>query len=1352
MCLKSACRKTSAISLALCFLLLKSSFAGAQNYIFDLEHRGVEEGLPTDGLLEIAQDREGYMWFSSNSAIFRYDGVTFKSWPHHNLDLLMPMVPNFAFDDAGRVWYANRTNTLAGDSCGVINPASGKVLSMREASGNRFGLADLQFVTNPDSSTLVAVTHAGTYHLLKEGKWSELITFTDNFRPSMVCRPAQEGGYWIVNDIELLRINQRQIKERYEIPMQSPSRVSNLEMVDGIPRLDITGRKVNRNYILQEDSLVPYAPPGSTPETLHRIMLEHKDFTIFATLDSLLITDRSKARLKGYPITALCDLGKGFFARSLMDRQGNLWITSSLGLTKIDIRQNPFKIHLPRSRQPGIAVLDGQLTIHEPPTDSIINPHPGYKGPANMVLSYYVDDADRIWMGHIRPYISVHDPSSSTTTHIHLNEGHWSEYVYQNPTTGHYWIATNQGLYVLECSQPGLENCQMGRSILPDLGKPILTRDFHRNEEGIWVATQEGVFLVDPETEKWVEHFSTKNGWPAQIIFSMHEDDKGIFWLASMDGGLLRWNRTTNEIRQFAEENGFPSNEVSTVYEDNFQTIWLASRSGLIAFDKNDYSTRLYRSQDGLSHTQHGPLAHTQTEDGTIYLGGHRGITSFHPRDLHQLENRPPMPLHLAKLEVLEGDQDDFTDRTAAFQSKQKIILQPNDRILKVQVALLDFNNRTDNQYAYRLSGKSDQWIQTRENQFTLLNLSYGDHILEVKARGSSGAWTGPNLEISIEVLKPVYLRTWFILSVAFLAVFLIILLVSYRLRSLKKIQRRLENEVKKRTEQIRSDKKVIEAQANELRELDVAKSRFFTNITHEFRTPLTLVIGPVEQELEEDLPSRNKVRLKGILKNARNLLVLINQLLDLSKLESGSMDLEISRGEIVRYTYNLVKQFKPLAEQKQIKISFAPEIKEWETYWDAEKWDRTVYNLISNAIKFTPAGGQVNIVLQRVREGTHESIILAVQDTGLGIEADQIDRIFNRFYQVQGSGTRLQGGTGVGLSLVKELVEFQKGEIKVESVVGEGTVFTVQLPVFKPTSISIDEIGDSTEAGLDEVPLLTAESRDSTLVPDKSGTATGKGDRLKLLIIEDDKELRTFIRSCLDPKVYAIHEAPDGQAGLQIALEIVPDLILSDVMMPKMDGFEVTKAIREHLATSHIPLILLTAKAALESRLEGLRRGADAYLTKPFSPRELTLRIEKLIELRKKLQKRYQKVPRELNVSNSEVEALEIAQPEDQFMSDLMAHLSANIKKGNLSPAEIGKHFALSRSQLYRKVQSLTDKTIRELIRELRCEQALLLIKENSLSLAEISYEVGFSSPSYFSTAFKKHFGKAPSEMVEKP
>ena len=766
--------------------------------------------------------------------------------------------------------------------------------------------------------------------------------------------------------------------------------------------------------------------------------------------------------------------------------------------------------------------------------------------------------------------------------------------------------------------------------------------------------------------------------------------------------------------------------------------------------NKETMMTRTYLTEDGLPHNEFNFTAHFQAKDGTLYFGGLGGLISFHPKDFVGATKKPT-PMQFTDFYVLEEKAEKMTKKTHQFQHSDKITIQPSDKFFEAHFTLLDFDDPERHRYAYKIQGFSDSWQYINENYLRITNLPFGKYTLHVKGQNTRNGWSQKELAVTLEVLKPFYLKAWFITVCLVALIATIILIGRQRVAKLKKDKQHLEAEVQKRTRQIKLDKQTIEQQSQELLQLDKAKTQFFSNITHEFRTPLTLITGPLEQVLPEIEKNSIRQKISGVIKNGYHLLTLINQLLDLSKLEGGKMKVETTHGDIVNYTKDLVSRFQPLAEKKGQRLGFVTSLHVWETHFDKNKWDKIVYNLLSNAMKFTPAEGAIQLSLKKAEQEEKELIQMTVQDSGIGLTAESIEQIFNRFHQVDGSSTRTEEGTGIGLALVKELVELQSGKISVKSQLGMGTSFIVQLPV-----LNEKRIGQAVVALPVELVPIPMPFEPEEALPFIPLTSSNK-ERLELLLIEDNDEIRAYIRHCIDATKYNISEARDGEEGIQKALEIIPDLIISDVMMPKKNGFEVLSAIRSNISTSHIPTILLTAKAALDSRLQGFQRGADAYLTKPFSPQELVLRIEKLIEMRQLMRQRFSNVVMVKSDSYDTNEASRTLSPElnqqlqkeDEFITQIKAFITENIDDPDLNGDFIGKQFALSRMQLHRKLKALINKSISDFTRSIRLETANQLIHQQKFNLSEIAYKTGFSSPSHFSRAFKKEYGKAPSEVI---
>jgi len=539
-------------------------------------------------------------------------------------------------------------------------------------------------------------------------------------------------------------------------------------------------------------------------------------------------------------------------------------------------------------------------------------------------------------------------------------------------------------------------------------------------------------------------------------------------------------------------------------------------------------------------------------------------------------------------------------------------------------------------------------------------------------------------------------------------------------------------------TNQYRIVRRAKKTQEDVFRQVDALKSRFFANISHEFRTPLTLLLGPIEKRLSNATESSDKKELSIMHSNASRLLTLVNQLLDLSRLESGSLKLQCRQLNLNKLIDRVSSQFASMADSKTItyKIDAAEDI---NLFADAEKMEKIITNLLSNAFKFTATNGTIHLIISRRtadKQFPSGAAEIMLKDTGIGIDKDELPKIFERFYQVDNTTTRHYEGSGIGLALVKELVDLHRGSIVAESIASEGTCFTILLPLGKD-HLSSDELASTTAEELSPVQTATLEHTLQEVEEIDAGPSMPK-----LLVVEDNADLRYYLRSCLSNK-YSIVESPDGNDGYQKALELIPDIIVTDLMMPGIDGIELCKKLKADEKTSHIPIILLTAKADHFTKLEGLRTGADDYITKPFSQDELVTRVHNLIAIRRNLQKKYSGQLR-LMPSQIEVESME-----DRFLKKVMTIIEQHIDDQLLSVDMLAEEAAMSNTQLYRKLKSLTGFSPNELIRNTRLERAASLLKQRAGTVADVAYQVGFNNLSYFSKCFKEKFGLSPSEFT---
>jgi len=1345
---------------AILLLLLNCAAAlFSQEHLFEAKVITPEDGLANLMTSAVFKDRQGFVWIGTRYGLNRYDGVTFRLYTRENNGLQSnENILRILEDESGKLWlfYKNRQGILPDSipigALDIFDPKTERAIPFDVYFGGKapFKATDLALpdFADPKKRLWLNTMKGGLYRY--DGTFRKIPRPEDAFFDYLTVDSAD--NIWTARGTSLIRVD-RSGKMSGETTL--PGRIGGMcpGAGQGVWLLTVNTEKVFVWYKPKDGALVPFSfhrdgrPFEIKREAFYFVHRDRKGYWFIGIDGQLNVFDRQGNWLFNYKNLATTLL-------NYFEDDRYLWLTTPSGLIQASVAENRFKlIHkketgysdcrgIAEDGSGNIYFLNTLLFRWNPKTRTYnkLNDREGAFGLFCMDSTVWAGDYTTKSLGY-----EVDLKTGREMRYPVLDPGiHLAYALIKTGVPGRLLAGSNKGLVYVDLRSKQLLPFEKYNGF--DLLKTSEVNFFHQNATGIWLATNNGIFLMEEQAGIVRQYDMASGDLPFNDIRHIHEDKAGVFWLATKGGGIIRWRPATagkrlSESRQFTTADGLSDNYTYAVYEDDYGKLWIPSDKGLMWIDKASFRIRTFLREDGLPHIEFNHTAHYQARDGTLYFGGLGGLIALHPKDF-AAEQTNTTPLGFTGYYLLESGAAQTADKTKTLLQSDVITIRPGDKFFELHFNLLDYAPPGRHRYAYQITGYSDNWNYIGENFVRITNLPYGHYTLRIRGQHSSEGWSERDITLPIDVLKPVYLQWWFIAAVAGIVVFLVLAGVRKRVEILKKDRERLEAEVRKRTLQIEQDKQIIVAQADALQELDKAKTHFFSNITHEFRTPLTLIIGPVEQLTTSDsIAAPIRKSLSGVLKNARHLLVLINQLLDLSKLEGRQMHVKAVHGDIIGYTRDLMNRFKLMAGKKEQHLRFVPDQVVWEIHFDKNAWDKIIYNLLSNAIKFTPNGGTITLSLEQIYEDAREVIHLMVTDTGIGIRTEALDQIFNRFYQADSSSTRTQNGTGIGLALVKELVELQRGDIRVSSRIGAGTTFDIRLPVLPA------EAEPQVPAPLIFPESLVMALADNEIpVPDNAladaadlSPAHPRKEKLELLIIEDNSDMRAYIRNCLHASKYYISEASDGEEGIQKARAIIPDLIVSDVMMPGKNGFEVVQEIRGQLCTSHIPLILLTAKASLESRLQGLERGADAYLTKPFSPQELALQIRNLIAIRQLLRARYQ--------SGSAAEAEPGFQKEDAFMADLRAYITANIDEPNLNVEDLGRHFGISRTQFYRKLDALIARPIGDYIRSICLETAAQLLKERRLSIAEVAYATGFSSPSHFSRTFKKAYGKAPSE-----
>jgi signal transduction histidine kinase/DNA-binding response OmpR family regulator len=727
---------------------------------------------------------------------------------------------------------------------------------------------------------------------------------------------------------------------------------------------------------------------------------------------------------------------------------------------------------------------------------------------------------------------------------------------------------------------------------------------------------------------------------------------------------------------------------------------------------------------DGLPTNEFRPGS-VYRRNGRLLFGSVNGFVAFHPDSIR--DNASVPPVYITGFKVMEKQRNVPATR---------VELRYNENFLSFDFVALNYILPEKNQYAYKMEGIDKDWVYNGTRRFaSYKNLDPGDYIFLVKASNNDGVWNQQGASLILTILPPPW-RTWWAYSL-YGSIGICLL---YVLR---------QNTIKR--ERLKHELKLQRLEAEKMQEINQLKSRFFANISHEFRTPLTLILGPLEKFLSRThTDSEDKSLYLMMQHNAGRLLHLINQLLDLSKLEVGSLKLEPQPADLVAFLKATILSFTSLAQSRQIQYQLHFPADHPVMYFDADKLEKILVNLLSNAFKFTAGGGSVSVTVSfqempSEKQRPKQMLEITVKDSGIGISPEHIDKVFDRFYQANDSDTKQREGTGIGLALSKELVELHGGEISLDSERGKSATFTVRLPL-EVVPITLPPLHP------DELPLTKGTHRIIYEESETENTADHPTINYKnkkqrtplLLVVEDNADIRWYIRENLNTQ-YQIVEAINGVEALTQAIELMPDLIVSDIMMPMMDGIELCRQLKTNECTSHIPVILLTAKAGEASQLEGLETGADDYLTKPFSRKELKVRIKNLIEQRARLRACFSK---KVSVEPKQVA---VTSADEKFLQRALAVVEANMANAEFDVETFGREVGMSRTHIHRKLKALTDQSVSEFIRTIRLKRAAQLLSQKAGNVSEIAYLVGFKEQSYFSRCFQQTFGCAPSEYAAK-
>lgn len=1281
-----------------------------------------KDGLPQSFVSGLVQDADGFIWVGTRNGLARYDGRQFTALHYQQGDtttLSSDVISSLAKDMHQRIWIEHESGEI---DC--LTPRTQRIerISQRrlfarhpvhfarrgwsvDATGNLWGTRLIGGVWCYDWAHQTLRHYTPQSHGLPN----------DTVRG--VLASQRPNRIWLLSRQALSQLNPAtgQVKsvrlpvsiEVAHLPAQAGGTQLLHERANGELMWFYHGRVMLFDPLT--DQFRQAAVPGQTGPGWFATGPDGQDY----------LTTGSRV-YRYTPAGGLVLLGEITVASGveslLVDRSGLIWVgTNAAGIHQLDgsgpfveSHANQAGFHQDLCQQ--VFGLSLARTFGWPTTE-------GSSRLASYSLRSTYDTHNRCWIG-LRYRVGYYD---STRHKINLlpiiptypaSAGNqWGVGGLRFDRAETLWIVDTDG-YVATFDRrhqqwiPWMRANQLRKSI----GYKVFIGDLLVDEHTVWLATHEhGLIRIDRTTQRTqviAKTTSTAN-FPSNQLLGLQPDPTRatLLWIGSYEG-LICFDKTTLRSRVFTTASGLPDNTIYSVVSDDSGYLWLSTNKGLCRFHPRTHQVRTLNTADGLPGDEFNRFHHLRLPDGRLAFGGPEGWTIVEPRSIQNDHFQPPVAL--TELRINNQSVPVTPGKgllPAPINGLEALVVPYGQNTVGLSFAGLQFNQPAKLQYRYQLVGYEESWVKAGTVPLaTYTQLPPGHYLLRVNATNTTGQWSRHLHTLSITVKPP-----WWRTHLAYLlyslgGIGLLRVYVRYRTQRERRAQLHLAQQ----------------READQLRLVDEMKTRFFANITHEFRTPLTLILSPVEALLSELGQSRYGGRLSLIERNAQLLLGLINQLMDLARLDANLMRVTPVLGRPDEQVGHMIQPFTEAAKASHVQLLYQSE--GLDAYWyDAPKLERIVMNLVANALKFTPGTpahpGTVTVTL---RTEAHVGLSLRVADTGIGITTAQLPHLFNRFYQVNDLAHQPPAGTGIGLALVKELVELQAGQIRVESQPGRGTTFWVELPY---------------QVALASQPA--APTRAET--PAESGsTALNKAETATLLLVEDNDDMAQFITQSLPPS-YRVHRATDGQDGLEQAGRLMPDLIISDVMMPRLDGYALCQRLKTDALTDHIPILLLTAKVTQESRMQGLHGGADEYLTKPFHLPELLMRVANLLTTQRRQRERLRV---ELASPTAAVTGPAAAHP---FLEKLHQALDRHLDQPSFGVDALAAEANLSRMQLHRKLKGLTGLSTTEFMRIYRLQRAVPLL-EQGLLVTQAAYAVGFDNPSYFGQCFRELFGKPPS------
>lgn len=1327
------------------------------------ESISIAQGLSQGMVYDILQDKEGFIWVGTKDGLNRYDGYTFKVFtndPSNTRSLSSNSINKLFEDSKGRIWVGTENEGL-----NIYDKKSGEFLRIKHSAANPNGLSGnvIKLMEEiPDGRMLIAAD---------DGKIN-IVTLKDNFLDkntapviTVIAMPNNTNVYGIGID----KSKTIWIGGMDGTVYQFDASKNSFTILPGAQLLN-NGYLVNGEDILINGNLYLYYDNEITP--LFDTNKNPEGNILFRPNSSLW--DKHHRETSFYDISywgvnktivwdAKLQSEKRIIYPFIFDKSGLIWCgTVGYGLRKYNVDNDRFNTQLfGYSSYNILPVNDDDFFIGDVgyrwkrSTNKIIQENAFANIPqVTQIDNVIISSTGDYWLkSDNKGYFKYNPVTKKLTPYPNINnyKGMGSKQPMMEDSKKQIWFTGLGGnITLLHTATEKTTTFNINTNAAKKLSEFAIITALYEDKNGTyWIGTVDGFAHVQlaktPDAEpqiKWYYNNSNPNSLNYNHVTCFLDDpsNSNYLWICTKGGGLNRLEKSSGNFFHLTIKDGLPDNVVYGILTDDAGNIWGSTNRGIFCLSKSkngnkeSWTFRNFTKQDGLQDDEFNTNAYRKMPNGNLAFGGVNGLNIFNPKEILAKNYKPQVfitNILVGNLPVLPNDKSGVLKNS--IEQSPAITLNHLQDILTLEFSSLDYTAPAQNKYRYQLVGVDEEWVESgTRRSATYLHLPSGNYTFKVQGSNSQGIWSEKIAELKIKVMPP-WWRTWW-------AYLLYALLIGFALRAYflfrinkAKLQSQLHYE---------------QQEAKRIKELDTVKTQLYANITHEFRTPLTVILG-MAQQVKAKPAEHLDAGMDMIVRNGNHLLNLVNEMLDLSKLEDGKMTLHLVNGDVINFLRYIVESFQSLAVSQQKQFHFLSDADELVVAYDAEKLRQIITNLLSNALKFTPAQGNVYVSISQEETGDADAIqmILKIKDTGIGIPENQVQHIFDRFYQLDNSHTRKAEGTGIGLALTKELVKLMNGTITVKSpAVGatKGTEFTITLPLQKA---NVEELPATDAVFVKEPAVIPVVVRKEPVVVSNEHTAPSTP---LILLVEDNVDVVAYTASCLPQ--YKLAVGKDGKEGFEIAVEVIPDLIITDVMMPFIDGFEMCRKLRQDERTSHIPIIMLTAKADMQSKLEGLEKGADVYLEKPFHKEELLVRIKKLLELRKKLQQYYSKqigivLPAETAAINEHTTNIIEEPAEHEFVKKVRELVEANFTNYEFSVEQLCKKIFMSHSQLHRKLEALTGCSPNKFIRIVRLNKSKELLTNPSLSIATIALDCGYNDPGYFARVFKQEFGITPQE-----